>query len=238
MKKLLSIILIFTCAFLLFSCTGKDDTVEADLTQDTIDEINAMYNAIAPTMVKTESTISFGNHVLENTSVLKKGFVDGYAATVYDYSRQEIRPIADGANIDYLDPIVTVVGGWQYHEYDGYREIDEQTGRFSEWDDTVEDPTPAPGANILKITKNTVSDFQVDKDNNIITFNVTVKNSEKVFGMEATSDVTVTMTHSGADITSVSLSFLGKVPDKKNYPEATITVTATYSYEIQEIDLG
>ncbi len=235
MKKFISIILILTCAFLLFSCS-KDDVVEDDLTQDTIDEINAMYNAIAPTMVKTESTIAFGNHVLENTSTLKKGFVDGYAVTVYDYSRQELRPIADGANADYLDPIVTIVGGWQYHEDNGYREIDEETGDFSEWDYGFEDPTPLPGANILEISKNTVTDFSVD--DNVIQFTVTVKNSEKVFGIEATTDVDVTMIHSGADVTSVSFSFLGKVPDKKNYPEAVITIKATYSYEIQEIDLG
>ncbi len=238
MKKLISIVLILSCAFLLFSCGKTEETVEPDLTQDTIDQINAMYNAIAPTKVETVSTIAFGNHVLESTSVLKKGFVDGYAATVYNYSRQEIRSIEEGSNADYLDPIVTIVGGWQYHEDNGYREMDEISGKFGDWDFEVEDPTPAPGANILKINKNTVTDFSVDKENNVITFTVTVKNSEKVFGMEATSDVTVTMVHSGADVTSVSLSFLGKVPDKKDYPEASITVTATYSYEIQEIDLG
>ena len=235
MKRFISIILIISCAALLFSCSEKDDTVEKDLVIDTIDEINTMYTAIAPTMVKTESTISFGEHVLTSTSTLKTGLVDGDKASVYDYSRQEIRAIADGSGTDYVDPIVTVTGGWQYHEYDGYREIDEETGKFGDWDDTADDPTPAPGANVLNINKDNVSDFQVDVENRIITFTVSVKNSEKVFGMEATSEVEVTITHSGADITSVSLSFMGKVPDKKDYPEAAITVTANYSYEIQEI---
>ena len=238
MKRFISIVLIISCAALLFSCDKKDDTVEKDLVIDTIDEVNAMYTAIAPTMVNTVSTISFGEHVLTSTATLKTGLVDGEKASVYDYTRQEIRAITDGSGTDYVDPIVTITGGWQYHEYDGYREIDETTGKFGDWDDTVDDPTPAPGANVININKDTVSDFQVDVENRVITFTVSVKNSEKVFGMEATSEVEVTMTHSGADITSVSLSFMGKVPDKTNYPEAAITVTATYSYEIQEINFG
>ena len=52
------------------------------------------------------------------------------------------------------------------------------------------------------------------------------------------SDVSVTIVHSGADITSVSLSYVAEGPDKKNYPEANITITTVYSYEIQEINLG
>jgi hypothetical protein len=225
MKKIISIILVLMCAFALFSC-GDENTTDL-----TIAGINEMYNATSPTKVDITTTQTFGKYTLTGTSTLTTGIVDGFSATVYEYSQQQLRDVESGSGEDILDPIETVTGSWVYHEDLGYRE------NGGDWDITGDDFTPETGAIALNISKDTVKDFQNDAENKTVTFTVEAANTETVFGDAIASDVAVVIVYSGADITSVSLSYKITDPDKNSHPEIAITVKAEYSYDSQVITI-
>ena len=225
MKKIISIVLVFACVFTFFSCGGGDST-EASLK-----EINDMYNAISPSMVTTETTRNFGKYTLTNKSTLKVGTVDGYAVAVYEYANQQLRDIEGGSGAEILDVVETVTGIREYHEEYGYRE------NGGKWDENGDDFTPATGATALNLTVATVKDFKADAENKTYTFNVLAADTEAVFGMEIESDVAVTITHSGADIVGLTLSYVIKGKNK-DYPEVQVTVKTLYSYESQTITIN
>jgi len=225
MKKIIAIVLVLACAFALFSCGEEDPTAL------TISSINEMYNATSPSRVDITSTQTFGKYTLTSTSTLKTGMVDGFSVTVYEYSTQQLRDVESGAGADILDPIETVTGSWAYHEDLGYREND------GEWDITGDDFTPETGAIALNITKDTAKDFKNDSAAKTATFTVEAANTEAVFGIAIASDVAVTIVYSGADVTSVSLSYSITNPDEKDHPQVAVTVKADYSYDSQVITI-
>lgn len=224
MKKIISIVLVLACMFTLFSC--GDDTTETALK-----DINDMYNAISPSMVSTEITRDFGKYTLTNKSTLKVGTVDGFAVSVYEYSNQQIRDIASGSGADILDVVETVTGIREYHEELGYRE------NGGKWDAEGDDFAPETGATALNLTKATVQDFKNDAANKTYTFTVLAADTEAVFGQAIESDVAVTITHSGADIVGLTLSY---AIESKNddHPKVQVTVKTLYSYESQTITIN
>ncbi len=233
MKKILSLILILVCAFALFSCGGDDDD-KPDFT--TIEDLNKMYNAIAPSRVDTVATQTFGKYTLTSTSTLKTGVaVDGFSVTLYTYSKQQMRTVEDGSGVDVLKPIETVTGEWVYHEDKGYRE------NGGDWDATGVNFTPETGAIALNMTEETVKDYLADEETKTITFTVAAENIEAVFGVAfvdlETEEISVTITHSGADITSVSIAYTIINPENDEHPEIAVTLTASYAYDSQEITI-
>lgn len=225
MKKIISIVLVLACMFTFFSC-GDDNSTKA-----AIDDINAMYNAISPSMVTTETTRNFGKYTLTNKSTLKIGTVDGFAVAVYEYSNQQLRDVASGSSSDILDVIETVTGIREYHEEFGYRE------NGGKWDENGDDFTPETGATALNLTEATVKDFKVDAEKKVYTFTVLAADTKAVFGTEIESDVAVTIAHSGADIVGLTLSYVVK-SGNKDHPEVQVTVKASYSYESQTITIN
>ena len=230
MKKIISIVLALACAFAMFSCGGES----ADPIDKAIKEISDMYNAVSPSMVHTVTTRDFGSYSLVDESTLKVGNVDGYAASVLEYSNQQIRDIDSGAMSEILDPIKSETGKLEYHEDLGLRET--KNGASGKWDEDGEDFAPATGANALKITKETVKDFTIDEANKTYKFTVLAENTEAVLGYSIAFDVNVVIVHSGADIISVELSYK-ETGSVKNHPEISVVVKAEYSYESQLITI-
>ena len=225
MKKIISIVLVLASVFTFFSC-GDDDSTKAALK-----DISDMYNAISPSMVTTETTSNFGKYTLTNKGTLKVGTVDGFAVAVYEYSNQQLRDIESGSGADILDVVETVTGTREYHEEYGYRE------NGGKWDENGDDFTPQTGATALNLTEATVQDFQIDAANKTYTFKVLAADTAAVFGQEIESDVVVTITHSGADIVGLTLSYAVKSKNK-DHPEVQVTVKTSYSYESQTITIN
>ncbi|MBE6644271.1 MAG: hypothetical protein E7612_02690 [Ruminococcaceae bacterium] len=225
MKNIISIVLVLACAFMLFSCDKEDATLSA------FDEINGMYNAISPSMVYTKTTQEFGDYTLTGEATLKIGMVDGAEVAVYEYDYQQLRDLESGSSIDVLGVIENVSGIKEYHEELGVR-VD-----GGKWDADGENFAPATGATALTLTKETVVDFKEDAENKAYTFTVLAANTKAVFGYEITSDVAVTIAHSGADIIGVKMEYNVANEDNEKYPTIKVTVEASYSYESQTITI-
>ena len=218
MKKILSFVLILACAFMLFSC-GDD--------RDTLGEISEMYGAIAPSKVVINSSESFGDYKIEFKSTLMVGKVDGVDAAVYEYTEQKLRTVADGAGVDIVGPIETKTEKWEYSEDLGRRD------NGGKWDINGLDFTPETGAIALNLTYDTVKDLTEDLEARTVSFTVESANTEAVFGEAIPADVAVVISHSGADITGVTLSYTYSNPDNEDHPAVTVLIEASYSYETQ-----
>lgn len=230
MKKIISIVLVLVCAFALFSCGKEDPTAIA------LKEINDMYNAISPSKIETVTTEEFGDYTLMSTSTLQMGTIDDSTATVYVCKNQKLRDVKSGSGSEVLDVIEdlgTVTK--EYHEEYGLRE------NGGKWDIDGENFAPKTGDIALKLTTQTVKDFVVDAKNKSYTFVVTAENTEAVFGHAISSDVSVKITSSGADITGVLLTYTiidENEEDNAEYPEIKVTVEAKYSYGNENITIN
>ena len=223
MKKIISIVLVLVCAFALFSCEKEDATEIA------IKEINEMYVAISPTKIITKTTQEFGDYKLIGTTSLIVGTVDGNAVAVYESQSQKLRDVESGSGNEVISPIEDLGKiTKEYHEELGYRE------NGGKWDANGEDFTPETGANALALTKDTVNDFKIDAEKKEYSFTVLAANTEAVFGYAIASDVSVIITHSGADITGVVLTY---VVGSEDHPEIKVTVEASYSYDSETITI-
>ncbi len=223
MKKIIAIILAITCAFAMFSCQEKK--------ADPIDTLNAMYKASAPTKVVTNTTEVLGSITLSGTSTLKTGKIDGKIATTYTYSYQELREIEDGIS-SIEKPWKEVAGSKEYLEDKGVRI------NGGKWDEDGFNFAPSTGSIIVKITKDNTTDFVADEATKTITFKVAAEKTAEVFGEDnaIAADVTVTVTHDGAVVTSTALSYTLESSEDE-YPDAVVTVKVDYTYDLEEITI-
>lgn len=223
MKKIIAIILAITCAFAMFSCQKEK--------ADPIDTLNVMYKASAPTKVVTATTEVLGSITLTGTSTLKTGKIDGKIATTYTYSYQELREIKEGIS-SVEKPWIEVSGSKDYLEDKGVRI------NGGSWDEEGFNFAPAAGSIAIKLTKDNVTDFTADEATKTITFKVAADKTAEVFGEEnaIASDVSVTVTHDGAVVTSTALSYTIESTEDE-YPDAVVTVKVDYTYDLEEITI-
>ena len=197
-----------------------------------IADILAMYNAIAPSKVVTNSTMIFGEYEFSPVkSTLVVGSVDGATVAIYEYTKTSLREITDGSGIDIVGPFVTESHKMEYSQSKGLR-VD-----GGKWDIMGSDFTPSVGANAFNFTEATVTDMVENKEDKTYSFVITKKNTEKVFGSKIDADVSVVITHSGADITGVVISYSVENSKNDDHPEINMTMSCSYSYETQEITL-
>ena len=209
-----------------------------DIAADDVDILNQKYKAMAPTMVVTTSSQSFGSYTLNGSSVFKMGKVDGYKAAVFYNSYEQLRDLESGSNTEIVDMIETITETWEYSEDLGYRE------NGGKWDPYGYDFTPDAGAIAIKLNKANIKDFNNDKVNNKVTFKVEAANVKAVFGESLTSnknytieeDVEVTITYSVADITGIKIEYTVKNSKNKDHPTVDIVIAAEYSYKTQTIE--
>lgn len=208
-----------------------------DVAADDVDTLNQKYSAMAPTMVVTTSSQSFGSYSLTGSSVFKMGKVDGYKAAVFYNSYQQLRDLESGSGSEIVDMIETVTETWEYSEDLGYRE------NGGKWDPYGYDFTPNAGDIAIKLNRNNIKDFNNDKVNNKVTFKVEASKVKAVFGESLTShknytiegDVEVTITYSVADITGIKIEYTAKNSKNKDHPTVDVVIAAEYSYKTQII---
>ena len=221
-------------------CVDSDADAICDVCGKRVENLGAaeianvikMYNAIAPSRVDTTSEAAFGKYSFAPiTATLLVGSVDGAAVAVYEYTATTLREIADGSGVEIVDPFKTESHKLEYSAKLGLREDG------GKWNISGEDFTPTVGANAFNFTAETVSGMIENKDNKTYSFIVTKENTEAVFGEQIAADVTVVISHSGADITGVDISYTVINEDNDDHPELSVKISASYSYETQEITL-
>lgn len=218
MKKIIAIILAITCAFALFSCgdTGK-----------AIKKIDKMYNSTAPTKIVIDETQKIGEIVIVTEGTFVTGKIDGMKAAIYEYRYQKLRPISDGD--EELSVFAEETGKHEYLEGTGYR-ID-----GGEWDDEY-DFAPKAGAIALKFSAKDIKDFKEDKAAKSYTFVIPADKTEKVLGEAISADVTVVITHDGAAIAGVTLTYTITAEDAK-HDDTVVTIKAKYTYDTEDITI-
>jgi hypothetical protein len=158
--------------------------------------------------------------------------VDGFKVTTFNQTVEKPNEIDDSINAIILGAIGSEEISWVYHEDLGYKE------NGGKWDLEAADPTPETGAIALNLSSDTVEEFNNDEENKTVTFVVLPENSEEVFGYALSSNASVTIVHSGADIVSVRIEYIETYPDLETemYPEIAVTIEAKYSYVTQPVE--
>lgn len=260
MKKiialLLSLVLCFTCMLALASCGECEHLDEnGDGKCDNCDEAYeapdkglkatlAAYANSQPTKVVTTSKQAFWEfddegekfvaYDLDSETVLVTGKVNGLTATVETTTREILRAI--GETDDILGAITTTVATDEYLE--GYgRRVNAADG--NDWQAGGLNFAPRLGSIAIGITADNVKNATYTEAayNNVYTFTVAKADVEAVFGEEITTDtdVTVTIVNDGAVVTSITMTYGVNAVD--NYPERTVTISATYDYSVQKVSL-
>lgn len=224
MKKIVAFILALACSFALFSCGEAKDTIK---------KVNKMYKAIVPTKIVTETTQDIGSHVLEGEYVLAMGTVDGKSVSTLYYNYQKLRSVEDGAGDTIVEPWETVTLTKEYHEDKGLRE------NGGKWQKDGNDFAPSIDDIAFEFSAKRVKDVVEDEATRTISFVIPKDNTADIFGedMAPTADVSVTITHDGAAIMSITISYT-VAADSKSHPDIVTTIKTVYSYEPQEISIG
>ena len=218
MKKIIAIILAITCAFALFSCgeTGK-----------AIKKIDKMYNSTAPTKIVIDTTQKIGDITLVIETEYVTGKIDGKKAAVYEYHYQELRPISDG-DIE-LSVFEDRTGKHEYLEGTGYR-VD-----GGEWQDEY-DFAPGAGAIAIKLSEKNIKDLKEDKAAKSYTFVIPADKTEAVLGEAVGADVTVVITHDGAAVAGITLTYTVPAENSK-HDDTVVTIKAKYTYDTEDITI-
>lgn len=224
MKKILALILILACTFSVVSCGEAGEIVG---------KVNKVFSAVSPTKIVTETTEVFdGKLTLTSTSTLKVGVVDGFAAATYEFVKQTLRSVEEGAGDTEELPWIETVELREYHDDKGLRV------NGGKWDIDGENFAPEAGKFAPKFSEKNLKDIKEDKATNTITFVIPADKTAAVFGEDQApaADVSVTVTHDGSAVTSMILSYEVKA-DKKDYPDVAVTIKILYSYEPEQITM-
>ena len=224
MKKIISLIVMVACMFTLFACGEGDGS---DTAKNPIAAINRMYSVSCPTKIEGTAERKIGDRVYESTEMIIVGKVDGKDAAVYESSYEELASIEEGAET----PIVTRVTRVEYLEGKGTRT------NGGNWDAEGKSFAPTNGSIAINITSETVSNAAFSEDGKTFTCTVKAANTAAVFGEGEgiASDVSVTITTNGTQVTAVEMSW--QVAATEETPAVEVTVRTVYSYDLEVISL-
>lgn len=220
MKKIVACILALVCLFACVSCGGE--------VEKNVEKIAAIYANAAPTKTVVHTVQDFGEYKLEGETTLIVGTYNGKAATLYTYVRQEL------ADVEQMNSIAkrSVQGSKEYFADKGVREdaIVNDNARFNR---NGENFAPATGAIALNLDAEALTD--VVYENGVFTATVAADFVKAVFGEDTTiaTQTGIVITVAGNMITSVTLTYT--IPSYTAMPDATVTVTATYAYDVQTV---
>ena len=225
MKKIISLIVMVACILGLVACGGGGSDI--DPAKDPIAAINRMYSVSCPTKIEGTAERKIGDRVYESTEMIIVGKVDGKDAAVYESSYEELASIEEGAET----PIVTRVTRVEYLEGKGTRT------NGGNWDAEGKSFAPTNGSIAINITSETVSNAAFSEDGKTFTCTVKAANTAAVFGEGEgiASDVSVTITTNGTQVTAVEMSW--QVAATEETPAVEVTVRTVYSYDLEVISL-
>ncbi len=245
MKKIIALILalcilatgvVLCFVFDVFSFFGKD--VEET---DGIEVFKRLYSVSEPTKVVVSQTTVLGNVTLKGSSTLATGALnDGRIATVYTYNYEVLQSVQTGAG-SVITPIMgePLTGSREYVEGQGSREDG------GAWDATGTNFAPKAGSIAINLDETKLKNCTYTTDGALQTLSFTVEaaNAVSVFGDEANeivSDVNVVITANAAVVTGITISYSEELVSEDEdiaYPEANITISTVYTYDIEEITL-
>lgn len=228
MKKIIAMILALTCIFALFSCGGNE----------AIDATVDCYANSAPTKVVTTTTRNLVDdfdeviYTLGSEYVLVTGKVGDKIATVSKYWDEQLRTVSSGANAVVVGPIEKVEGSDEFLQGMGRRT---NGGR---WQADGLNFAPTKGSIAINITEDNVKDIKYteQKYNNVLTFVVEYDKIGEVFGTNedgeaiilSDSDIEVSITNNGAQITGITLSYT--IDADGDFPAQNVVVATAYTY--------
>ncbi len=240
-------------------CVDEDGDGECDvcgepyvLSPESLDAfINAYANSI-PTKVETEIKRVYGigatdystvAYELNTKSVLLSGVCAGKVATVYKVVYDEFRSIDEGADQNIVGEIKTTTYEKVFLEGKGVRETTELDGvkTGGEWDTSALNFAPTAGSIAISLSEDNVKNlrFTIEDYNHVMRFVVPKAKIKAVFGngIDATSDVSVTLVSNGATITSLSFSYTVEGSEKDAFPGQRVIISANYDYGMQNITI-
>ena len=202
MKKIISLLLAFASALILFSC-GSDSSV---------DKFVKIVSSSEPTKIITQTSYSDSENTLRGR----------YETIIYgddfemSYSYQNYQMPGAGVNPD--DFIATYEGKIYYH--DGLYSSD---GGLT-WNADI------PGETTMQvkfdIKKSLLGDYEISKDKKTLTSTVTDENAEKILGIKISANedgVNLTIVHDGQNIRNILISYVAE-------SGATVSYETSYSY--------
>ena len=221
MKKIVALILAVLCLFACVSCQEPEEVIP-----EGIAKVSEMYKTAAPAKTVVRTVQDFGDYTLEGETTLVVGTYNGKAAALYTYVYQEL------ADVEQMNSVAkrSVQGSKEYFEGRGVREnaIVDAAARF---DRKAENFAPATGAIALNLDATVLTD--VVYENGVFTANVPASGLKTVFGEDTTiaTATAITITVAGNMVTGVTLTYT--IPSLTAAPDVTVTVTATYIYDVQ-----
>jgi hypothetical protein len=225
-KKIIALLLVLTLTFFATACGEEDGG------PDYVAEINRMYSVSVPTKSVSVVKYEFASYTLTDKTTVVSGKVDGtLTAAVMTEETQRLQTVEDGSGIEIIDFIKTEVKVTEYLEGKGTR-----VNRKGRWDAEGQNFAFVAGSIAIAITNDNVND--VKKVGNTYTFVVTAANTAAVFGEAIPSSVEVTVTHDGASVVGLKLSYVVAANAESSTPETTVTVDIVYSYDIEKINIG
>ncbi len=236
MKKILAIILILASVFAISSCDETDTEVNG------VEKFASMYAHSAPTKVVTNHVVSIGLKDFSGTSTLIAGVTaSGLEATTQFYEYQTIQTIESGAT-QVIIPITgtPIKGSREYLEGKGER-VDGK-----KWDSSVGyNFAPTPGSIAINLTETLVNNvnYSVSGNAHSLIFSVPKENCASVFGMDygANGDISVVLSGNGAEVTGITITYTADVTssdEKIVFPDAKVTISTVYSYNIELVTIG
>lgn len=246
MKKIIVFLLAIGCLFAMISCdrgSGNGETTPATL--------KTMFAASNPTKIVVRSEQLMGvsvdeegtvetdengnisrSYALSGTFEYARGEIDGSAASIYQYSYEELNPI----EVEGRTPIRIISGSKEYVYGYGLR-VNGGT-----WDEEGENFAPSQGGFSLNLVETALKNFRYDKDTRTATFTVAQKDVGTVIGEVSgiPSDAQVSVTDDGAVITGITIRYKVTIAHDEEFESvetSVVTLTATYSYDLQNISL-
>ncbi len=233
MKKFLAISLcLVLCLGALVSCSGQSK-------KEVFASVDAMYDRSQPTRVVAQTEYKFNKFSLTGSYTLEVGEVDGKPAAIYSEEYQQLRDIASGSTVDIKDFYETIKTKKEYIEGTGVR-VD-----GGEWDPEGESFIPEKGGIAINLNPSIAENYEY-KDG-VLSFQVAASSTEALLGegngvdsvvaVVITTDATADGDDASARIIGVSITYTIPADEENHISEATVTISATYEYDVVAINI-
>ena len=226
MKKIICFILVLALGtFAMIACNNDDDG-PSDAAR-----VAAMFEASQPTKSVVVTEQQFGTNNLKGVYTVTVGTVDGAEAAVETTEQYRLTTIPEGSGQEIMDYQLVESNKREYIAGKGVRV------NGGNWDGTAPSIIPVKGAMSINMSDSLISNARYE--NKTLTFTVSAANSAAVFGEASTlaADSTVTITNDGVRITGITITYILGADAEAGLQETVVTITATYTYDLEPITI-